>query len=443
MKHAYLLYTGYGKTKLMLDKIMSYPVKPRVLLISTKSIVESSWQGEIDKWYPGQLSYAYITGRVPAKDRLTIATTPVDILALNTNMIDWYIEHTTDIKSTKHLKGGTKTYYNTDQLVQRFDMIIIDESSLFKNYSSNRFKALKNWCSKVKDVFILSATPTPKNIEDLWSQIYLLDSGQRLEKTITAFRNLYADPIPMYNGLTRYEYSQKAVDYILSLVQDIVTSVPEPPKPLFPEPIIKKIIIKPDSKTEEILNKFKEDYIIELDNHTICAYTKNQLMIKISQIASGHLYTKENNKDVTIHINDLKFKALEHMISTITTPVLVLYTYVTDKEKLLQLPGAVLLDNDQAFKDWNANKIKIGILSPFSVAHGINLQYSDCENIIWFSPIWDTEKWQQTNARVCRRGQTRQVLIRVLILKNTFDDYAFNLVQEKFVFQYKNLKRLS
>ena len=91
---------------------------------------------------------------------------------------------------------------------------------------------------------------------------------------------------------------------------------------------------------------FKEDYTIELDNHTICAYTKNQLMIKISQIASGHLYTKENNKDITIHINDLKFKALEHMLSTITTPVLVLYTYVTDKEKLLQENNFVIcLDN--------------------------------------------------------------------------------------------------
>lgn len=443
MKHAYLLYTGYGKTKLMLDKIMSYPIKPRVLLISTKSIVESSWQSEIDKWYPGQLTYAYITGKIPVAKRKEIVNKPVDILAINTNMIDWYIENTTDVKSIKHLKNGTKTYYNTDQLVNRFNMIIIDESSLFKSYKSNRFKALKNWCSKVKDVFILSATPTPKNIEDLWSQIYLLDSGQRLEKTITNFRNLYATPIPMYNGLTRYEYSQQAVDYILTLVKDIVTSVPEPPGPLFPEPIIKKIMITPDNKTNELLNKFKEDYIINVDNHEVLAYSKNQLMIKISQMASGHLYTKEHNQDIIIHINDLKFKALQYMLSSITTPVLITYTYVADKEKLLTLPGAVLLDNPDAFKDWNANKVKIGILSPFSVAHGLNLQYSDCENIIWFSPIWDTEKWQQTNARVCRRGQTRKVLIRVLILKNTFDDYAFNLVQEKFTFQYNNLKRLS
>ena len=149
----------------------------------------------------------------------------------------------------------------------------------------------------------------------------------------------------------------------------------------------------------------------------IKADNQNQLMIKIAQIASGDIYNKEN----TLHINDVKFTALKHMISSITTPILIAYTYKFDKEKLLTLPGAELITTER-IEDWNNNKIKIGIISPFSIAHGLNLQYSDCQDIIWFSPIWDTEKWQQTNARVCRRGQTRQVLIRVLILKNTFSD---------------------
>ena len=440
MKHAYLLHTGFGKTKLMLDRIMSYPVKPRVLLISTKNIVESSWQSEIDKWYPGQISYAYITGAVKPKDRLEIIKQPVDILAINVQMIEWYIEHTTDVKAVRKTKNGVRTFYNTDQLIARFNMIIIDESSLFKSYSSNRFKALKNWCNKLQDVFILSATPTPKNIEDLWSQIYLLDGGQRLGKTITSFREEYGDPVPLYNGQTIYKYSQAAVDYVLTLVKDIVTSVPKPKQAYFPEPIIKKISIKPDPTTNELLNSFKENYMAIIDNQEFVAYNKNQLMMKINQIASGNIY---DDFGVVHTINDIKFKALQIMLSQITSPVLIPYTYVFDKEKLLTLPGAVLLDNPQAFKDWNQNKIKIGIISPFSVAHGLNLQESECKDIIWFSPIWDTEKWQQTNARVCRRGQRYQVTIRVLTLKNTFDDYMFNLVQEKFRAQYNNLQRLA
>jgi SNF2 family DNA or RNA helicase len=130
------------------------------------------------------------------------------------------------------------------------------------------------------------------------------------------------------------------------------------------------------------------------------------------------------------------------MLSTITTPVLILYTYVFDKDNLLQLPNARLLQTAEDFQDWNDNKIPIGILSPFSAAHGLNLQHSDCQNVIWFSPIWDTEKWIQTNARVVRRGQKHAVTISILLLKGSYDEHAFDLVQDKFKIQFKNLEKL-
>ena len=423
----------------MLDKIVQASIRPRTLLLSTKNIVETAWLNEIEKWYPGQISYAYITGKLKPVERLKIIETPVDILALNVEMLDWFIKNTTSIKSTRHLKTGLKEYYNTNELIEMFDMIIIDESSLFKNYRSNRFKLLKNWCSRVKNVFILSATPTPKDIEDLWSQIYLLDSGVRLGKNITRFRENYATAIPMYNGQTRYEYSQQATDYVLTLVKDIVTSIPTPQHSMFPEPIIKRILITPDPATNELLNRFKQDYIIKLDSgRDLIAFSKTQLITKINQIASGNVY----DAYATNHIHNLKFRAVQQLLSTIKTPVLILYVYVFDRDQLLTLPGARLLSSKEDFSDWNNNKIPIGILSPFSAAHGLNLQQSDCVDIIWFSPIWDTEKWIQTNARVCRRGQIRQVTIRILLLKNTFDEYAFNLSQDKFKAQYNNLMKL-
>lgn len=439
MKHAYLLHTGYGKTKLMLDKIMSMPSRPKVLLLSTKKVIESAWAEEIDKWYPNQITYRFITGDVSIKDRqVIIDKTDTDILGLNTEMLDWYISNTLAVKSRRTNKKGVSITYRTDELINRFDMVIIDESSLFKSYNSKRFKTLKSWCSDVKDVFILSATPSPKNIENLWSQIYLLDGGQRLGKNITAFRNAYAIPVRMSNGFTRYEYTQKSIDYVLSLIKDIVTSVPAPAQPLFPEPILRKVLIKPNEETLEQLTTFKKNFMLTVEYKNIVAFSKQQLMSKISQLASGALY----NNNLTYYMNDIKMRILMKQLSEITTPVMVVYHYVFNKEQLLKIPGAVLLDNPQAFKDWNNNKIKVGILSPYSTAHGLNLQQSDCQDIIWFSPIWDTEKWIQTNARVCRRGQTRQVLIRVLLLKESFDEYAFDLVMDKFNVQYNNLQKL-
>lgn len=439
MKHAYLLYTGYGKTKLCLDKIIAAPRKPRTLLISTKNIVESSWSAEINKWYPGKISYGFITGKIKEDERLQIVNQDLDILAMNTEMIEWYISHTTSVKRKSYTKAGVKNHYNEQELIARFDLLIIDEVSLFKNYRSQRFKLIKKWAHQIKNVMILSATPTPKNIEDIWSQIYLLDAGQRLGINITEFRERWGIPIPLPNGQNRYQYSTQAVDEILDLIKDIATSIPAPSQALFPEPIIKKVLIKPDVATANMLQQFKSDFIVQLNNGSnLIAFSKTQLINKVNQIASGNVY----NQNLTVHLNDLKIRVLQSKLSLITTPVLITYTYRFDKEQLLQLPGAHVLSDPQDFEDWNNNKIKIGILSPFSAAHGLNLQQSDCENIIWFSPIWDTEKWIQTNARVCRRGQTRQVKISVLLMKDSYDEYAFELCQDKFKAQYANLIKL-
>jgi SNF2 family DNA or RNA helicase len=438
MKHAYLLYTGYGKTKLCLDKIMAAPKKPRTLLISTKNIVESSWQSEIDKWYPNQITYTYITGSVPVKEKQKRMHDVYDILGINTEFIENYIKETCPVKSKRHTKQGDTYTYDTDVLIERFDLIIFDEVSLFKNSQSERFKNVKKWAHQIKNVMILSATPTPKNIEDLWSQIYLLDAGQRLEKNITAFRERYAIAIPLMNGFNRYEYSEAAINEILNKVKDITTSIPQPDTPLFPEPKIKKLLIKPDPQTQALLKEFKQNYITEINQHTIVAMSKTQMINKINQIANGHVYYK----DQTLNVNHIKLNALKHILTNITTPVLILYTYIFDKDNLLTLPGARVLQSAQDYAEWNANQIPIGILSPFSAAHGLNLQYSMCQNVIWYSPIWDTEKWIQTNARVVRRGQQREVTISILLLKDSYDEYAFDLVQDKFKIQFKNLEKL-
>ena len=441
MKHAYLLYTGFGKTKMCLDKIINANNKPRTLVISTKKIVESSWPGEINKWYAGKLSYDYLTGTIKPKDRMDIVNKQQDILGISTSMLDWYISNTCSVKRKAILKGGrVKYYYDTDEILPRFNLIIIDESTLFKNSQSNRFKDLKKWVHKAKNVMILSATPTPKNIEDVFSQVYLLDGGKRLGPNITKFREHWGIPIALPNGRNKWQYSTQAVDDILGKIQDITTSIPAPPKPLFPEPILKKLTIKADPQTTKVIKDFKEDYITKLSTgDNLIAMTKNQLINKVSQMASGDVY----NKNTVVHLNDIKLRAVKHIISRKTTPILIMYNYVFDKEKLLTIPGAKLLETAQDHLDWNANKIPIGILSPSSSAHGLNLQDSDCVDVIWFSPIWDTEKWIQANARVARRGQKNVVTITVLLLKESYDEYMFNMCITKFHAQYNILTKLS
>lgn len=440
MKHGYLLYTGYGKTKLCLDMIIRMVPVPRVLLISTRNIIESSWQSEIDKWYPGRITYRYLTGHVPVTERSDILNGTSNIFGINTEMLQWFIENTCSIKSKRMYKNEVRITYNTTDLLKRFDMVIIDESSLFKNAGAERFKLIKGFVPKMEHVVILSATPTPKNIEDLWAQIYLLDGGERLGTSLTKFRNEYAIPVPLPNGMNRYEYTQKAIDHILNLVRDIVTSIPAPEQPLFPEPIINKVLVQPDKETEKTLQHFRKEFVLKLpDKQQMIAFSQNQLMNKINQVVNGSVY----HKDLTYHLNDIKFQLLKHTLQYKTTPVAIIYLHRFTKEQLLTLPGARMLDNKEAFEDWNNNKIPVGILSPYSASHGLNLQHSNARDVVWYSPIWDTEKWIQTNARFARRGQKHQLTITVLLMKHSYEQYAFELCQDKYRIQYNALKTLS
>lgn len=440
MKHAYLLYTGYGKTKLCLDKIIASPRTPKTLLISTRKIVETSWIAEINKWYPGRISYGFITGNISPDERIKVIASNPDILALNTEMLDWYISHTLPIKRKVYNRSGEVTYkYKTELLPQRFDLLIIDEVSLFKNSQSERFKLIKSWAHAIPNVMVLSATPTPKNIEDLWSTIYLLDAGQRLGTSLTKFRTQYANAEPLPNGYNKYTYPIESIDEILRVVKDIVTSIPAPATPIYPTPIIKKVIIQPDPNTLKIIQSLRRDFITELSKGVnLVAFSTNQMMLKVNQIASGNVYWD----DQTFKLNSIKLQYLQTRLANMTTPVLISYVFKFDREKLLQLPGARALETPEDFRAWNNNEIKIGVINPFSTAHGLNLQDSECRNIIWFSPIWDTEKWTQLNARVCRRGQRYVISIEVLLLKDSYDEYVFERCQTKFAEQYASMKKL-
>ena len=69
-----------------------------------------------------------------------------------------------------------------------FDMLVIDESSSFKNPQAKRFKAIRKLRPLFKRIVILTGTPAPNTLLDIWAQMYLLDGGERLGKTITEYR---------------------------------------------------------------------------------------------------------------------------------------------------------------------------------------------------------------------------------------------------------------
>lgn len=418
MKKAFFNYTGYGKTKLVLDYIHKHPDIKRVLIISKGSIIKESWPNEISKWsFP--YTYTYITGEQTQKQKLERVYGLYNILGITPSLLHWFTEN---------------KFFKLTKKELRYDLVIFDESDLFKNSQTLRFKNVKKWIAKIPNVFILTATPTPNTIEDLWSQIYLIDEPPyRLGKNITAFRREYGEEVKNGDRYIYY-YLPAAVSAIIEKVRDMCEVNLVKPKGLYPTPKIRIIKINPDEETAKILAKLESTYVVEIDKEIITASNANKVLTKLQQIGNGFIYRDDGTP---IYLNDIKLRYVQQQMRETLDPILVTYAFIPDKERLLKLPGGKMVESED---EWNENKIKLGII--YSNTAGLNLQHSRCQKIIWYTPTWDARAWEQTNSRVIRRGLKHVVTIDVLIVKGSVDDLIYERMKEKLKFMSDTFKPL-
>lgn len=418
MKRAFFNYTGFGKTKVVLDYIREHPEIKRVLIVSKGNIIKESWPNEINKWdFP--FSYTYIDGTVTGKKRLERVYGFYDILGITPNMLGWFTEN---------------KFYKLTKKELKYDLVIFDESDLFKNSQTIRFKNVKKWIDKIPNVFILTATPMPNTLEDLWSQIYLIDNAPYLlGKNITAFRRTYGEEVRS-GGRFEYFYLPAAVKTVMDKIAPICEVNLIKPKDIYPQPKIRIIKIEPDPETAKILAKLEKDYVVEIDKEIITASNYNKVLTKLQQIGNGFIYKDDGTP---VYVNDIKFRYVQKQVKETLDPILVTYSFIPDKERLLSLEGAKMVTSED---EWNDNKIKLGVV--YSNIAGLNLQKSRCKKIIWYTPTWDARAWEQTNSRVIRRGLKETVTIEVLIVKGSVDDIIYERMKDKLKFMQNSFKPL-
>lgn len=418
MKRAFFNYTGYGKTKLVLDYIHKHPEIKRVLIISKGDIIKESWPNEINKWeFP--FTYTYVDGTISQKKKLERVYGMYDILGITPGMLPWFTEN---------------KFYKLTRKELRYDLVVFDESDMFKNSQTQRFKNVKKWITDIPNVFILTATPTPNTIEDLWSQIYLIDEPPYvLGKNITAFRKEYGEEVRTGERYIYY-YMPSAVATIMDKVKHMCEVNLIKPKDLYPQPKVRIVRINPDKETAKILAKLEKDYVVQIDEELIKASNYNKAIVKLQQLSSGFIY---NDEGKAIYLNDIKLRYVNQQMKETLDPILVTYSYIPDKERLLSLPGSKLVKTED---EWNDNKIKLGVV--YSNIAGLNLQKSRCKKIIWYTPTWDARAWEQTNSRIIRRGLLHKVTIEVLIVKGSMDDLIYTRMKDKLSFMQNTFKPL-
>ena len=395
---------GSGKTvttltaidRLLYDDLEDGPV----LVIAPKRVAEDTWTKETAKWsHLNHLRISKVIGT--PKQRREALETRADLYVINRENVVWLTETV-----------GRKW---------PFPVVVIDELSSFKSARAKRWKALKRVRGQIRRIIGLTGTPRPNGLEDLWPEVYLLDQGERLGRTLGAFRSRWLVS-EKSNGHIVYSYRPRegAEAEVYERISDICMSLKKEDALSLPGQIYEDVELECPPALLRRYKQFERDKVMEcLDGDgEIMAGSAAALTNKLLQFANGAIYDADGQAH---EVHDIKLDALEELVEEAGgDPVLILYAYQHDAERIRQRISCRALDTSKDIDDWNAGKIPAALAHPASIGHGLNLQ--DGGHIItWFGLPWSLELYQQANERLNRPGQTHVCRIYHLILKDTHD----------------------
>ena len=410
---------GLGKTVTTLSAVKDLKYNRllvrKILVIAPKKVAESTWSKEKDKWdHTKMLRVSKVLGST-AK-RIQALNTPADLYIINRENVVWLVD-----------------YYRN---AWPFDMVVIDESSSFKNHKSKRLKALASISGKIDRLVELTGTPSPNGLEDLWAQVYLLDGGERLEKRYSQFRERYFNPGDRGQNII-YNYKPKlgSEQAILDKISDICITMKSEDYLQLPDLIEDVIHVELDQKARKAYDELERQMVLALpeEEDEISVTSAAALSNKLLQLANGAVYDENH----TVHsVHDCKIEAFMELVESLNgKPALVFYNFQHDKDRIkAALEKTSLrvreLKTPQDENDWNTGQIDILLAHPASCAYGLNLQQGG-NHVIWFGLTWNYELYSQANKRLHRQGQTEKVIVHHLVCNETRDEDVMEAISRK------------
>ena len=405
---------GLGKTVITLTavkRLLDDFAVTKVLVIAPLRVAATVWAEETEKWdHLDGIICSKVLGS--ERERLAALRKDADIYIINRENVQWLVNYQAKLKDWP------------------FDMLVIDELSSFKSPKAERFRSLRRVLPAVRRAVGLTGTPSPNGLIDLWSQIYLLDQGERLSKFIGHYRDEYFTP-GNRNGQVVFNWNLKpgAADRIYRKIEDICMSMKAEDYLTLPDRLDITYPVSLSEKAQQAYEQLEKDLVLPMADEAITAQNAAVLTGKLLQLANGAIYMEDHSY---VRLHDAKLGALEDLIEAANgEPVLVYYSFQHDADRIQErFPEARRLITPEDVKDWNAGKIPVLIAHPASAGHGLNLQQGG-HIVIWFGLTWSLELYQQANARLYRQGQQQPVTVYHIITKNTVDEDVLKVLTGK------------
>ncbi|HLK86067.1 MAG TPA: DEAD/DEAH box helicase [Candidatus Binataceae bacterium] len=439
---------GLGKTRTMLmvfQALRRVNLVHRMLVIAPLKAARRTWPAEVVKWGYGDIMSTALVHGTHMKMHRQLASN-ADITLINPEGLRWLVD--------KDISG--------------IDMLVVDESTKFKHPDTQRFRLLKRLLPKFRRRYILTGSPAPNGLMDLFGQIYVLDQGETWPY-ITQFRLEYFDQIKL----------QPRRDLEMEALLDADGYLPDGSKPSLKKDApeiskwelktgadqriynaIKHIVIRKDAADELDLpplvhiphvidmtdaatahyRKLEKTLVLEMEQGVVSAANAASATGKLRQVANGGIYLDDRTEAEYATVHDAKIEALKDLVEELQgDPALVAYEFRHDRDRLLAaFPGTPWVGGglspaqiDQRLDAWNAGKLPLLFVQSASVAHGLNLQEGRGHTLVWFGLTWDLEVTEQLIDRLHRQGQKNRVIVHWLMMAGTIDETVYRSLSAK------------
>ena len=380
----------------------------KVLVIAPKRVAEDTWTREHEKWdHLSGLTVSRVLGT--PQQRVKALSRKADVYVIGRDCVQWIVQR-----------------YGK---LWPFDMVVVDELSSFKNPQAKRFRALRQVLPFIERMVGLTGTPSPNGLMDLWAEVYLLDRGERLGKTLGWYREKWFRPA-VQNGYVVYKWAalRGAEEEIRKRISDICVSMSAADYLELPDRIDRELPVRLSESEISQYRKMEQEQLLQVQDETVVALNAAAVMSKLLQIANGRAYT---DKHEVVQIHEAKVEALAEIVDVSDSPVLVFYSFKHDLEAIkAKIHEARELGGPETIAAWNQGTIPVLLAHPASVGYGLNLQDGG-HVIVWYGLTWSLELYQQANARLHRQGQQRPVIVHHLIAEGTVDEQVMKALKLK------------
>jgi len=414
-----LLDPGLGKTSItyaVFNILGSKGYVKGLLVIAPLRAVYNVWPNEARKWTEFKdLSVGIVHG----KDKERVLREEHDVYVINPEAIVWLVEYLAKIKVENW----------------PFDMLAVDESTKFKDSQTKRFKALRKILHKFKRRYVLTGTPAPNGLMDLFGQMYILDLGHALGQYITHYRNTFFIP----SGFGGYSWAPQydAMERISTLVAPLVLRMKAEDYLELPKLTNQMVWLDLPPDARKIYKDLEDEFIAEIGDEVVIAPSAAAAGVKCRQVLNGAVYINAQHDWKTIH--EVKLEALEDLVEELSgQPLLVLYEFKHDMERILkkfskcgQIGGQSMSKDQVVINRFNDGSLPMVVGHPASMGHALNLQGA-CAHVCWFGLTWNFEHYDQAIRRVWRQGnEALRVIVYHLCVRDSLDEVVVKTVNSK------------